>query len=72
MSGQGCKEIMWSEVKVKLHFFSAKHLDSRNRADLIESATPCHDVQIGGALEHTPPDCSLSDDCTMAPHTFMQ
>ena len=28
--------------------FSAKRWDRRNRADLIESATPCHDAQVVG------------------------
>ena len=42
-------------------FLSAKRWDRRNRADLIESATPCHDAQVVGALlglEPTPFDCS--------------
>ena len=29
--------------------FSAKHWYRRNRADLIESATPCHDAQLVGS-----------------------
>ena len=29
-------------------FFSAKRWDRRNRADLIDSATPCHDAQVVG------------------------
>ena len=29
-------------------FFSAKRWDRRNRADLIKSATPCHDAQLVG------------------------
>ena len=31
-------------------FFSTKRLDRRNRADLIESVTPCHGVQVVGSL----------------------
>ena len=46
-------------------FFSAKRWDHRNRADLIESATPCHDAQVGGGgvlgFEPTPPECFASN-----------
>ena len=28
--------------------FSTKRRDRRNRADLIESTTPCHDLQVAG------------------------
>ena len=37
--------------------FSAMRWNRRNRADLIESAAPCHDAQVVG-LEPTPSDCS--------------
>ena len=30
-------------------FFSAKRWDRRNRADLIESTTPCYDAQVVGS-----------------------
>ena len=36
--------------------FSDKRWDRRNKADLMESATPCHDALP--RLERTPPDCS--------------
>ena len=40
-------------------FSRVKRWDRRNRADLIESATPCHDAQVvGPGIEPTPPDCS--------------
>ena len=32
------------EGEGEVAFFSAKRWDRRNRADLIESATPCHDT----------------------------
>ena len=60
--------------------FSAKRWDRRNRADLIESATPLSCRLSGGVLpgiESTPPDCSgcnvwngigsKSEDYTTAP-----
>ena len=34
------------EGEGEVAFFSAKRWDRRNRADLIESATPCHQEQI--------------------------
>ena len=36
-------------------FFSAKHWDRSNRADLIESATPCHDAQVVGPYRDSNP-----------------
>ena len=36
-------------------FFSAKCWDRRNRADLIESATPCHDAQVVGLYRDSNP-----------------
>ena len=36
-------------------FFSAKRLDRRNRADLIESATPCHDSPMAGSYRVSNP-----------------
>ena len=36
------------EVKVKLRFSVPSTRDRRNRAELIESATPCHDAQVMG------------------------
>ena len=39
-------EVIGDEGEVA--FFSAKSWDRRNRADLIESMTPCHVVQVVG------------------------
>ena len=36
------------EGEGEVAFFSAKRWDRRNRADLIESATPCHHAQVVG------------------------
>ena len=59
-------------------FFSAKRWDRRNRADLIESATPCHDAQVVGPYRDSNPLrltilAAMSEDYTTAPqhlHTF--
>ena len=56
------------EVKV----FSAKHRDRRNRAGLIESATPCHDAQVVGSYRGSNPLhqtvlTSKSEDYTITP-----
>ena len=48
MSGNGGGE---GEVA----FFSAKYWDRRNRVDLIESATPCHDAQVIGPYRDSNP-----------------
>ena len=37
---------MKGEGEGEVAFFSAKRWGRRNRADLIESATPCHDAQV--------------------------
>ena len=37
------------EGEGEVTFFSAKRWDRRNRADLIESATPCHDAETHSA-----------------------
>ena len=52
--------------------FSAKRWDRRNRADLIESATPCHDAQVVGSYRGSNPLrltvlASKSEDYTTAP-----
>ena len=57
---------------MKLHFFSAKHWDRRNRADLIESATPCYDAQVVGLYRDSNPLlltilAAMSEDYTTAP-----
>ena len=53
-------------------FFSAKRWDRRNRADLIESATPCHDAQVVGLYRDSNPLrltilAAMSEDYTTAP-----
>ena len=35
--------------------FSAKRWDRRNRVDLIESTTPCHDAQLVGSYRGSNP-----------------
>ena len=59
-----------NEDEGEVAFFSVKRWDRRNRADLIESATPSHDAQVVGyipGIEPTPFDCSgckLTEDYT--------
>ena len=53
-------------------FFSAKRWDRRNRAGLIESATPCHDAQVAGLYRDSNPLrltvlAAMSEDYTTAP-----
>ena len=53
-------------------FFSAKHWDRRSRAELIESATPCHDAQVVGLYRDSNPLrltilAAMSEDYTTAP-----
>ena len=55
-------------------FFSAKRWDHRNIADLIESATPCHDAQVVGSYRVSNRLCQTaltanSKDYTTAPQT---
>ena len=52
--------------------FSAKRWNRRNRADLIESASPCDDAQLMGSYRGSSPLhlttlTSLSEDNTTAP-----
>ena len=52
-------------------FFSAKRWDRRNRVDLIESATPCHDAQVVGPYQDSNPLrltvlAAMSEDYTKA------
>ena len=63
-----CGELGEGEVA----FFSAKRWDRRNRADLIESATPCHDAQVAGLYWNSNPLhltvlAAMSEDYTTAP-----
>ena len=39
------------EVEGEAAFFSTKRWHRRNRADLIESTTPCHDAQVVGSYQ---------------------
>ena len=60
------------EGEGEVAFFSAKRLDRRNRADLIESATPCHDAQVVGPYRDSNPLlltilAAMSEDYTTAP-----
>ena len=60
------------EGEGEVAFFSAKRWDRRNRADLIESATPCHDALVVGPYRDSNPLCltvlvAMSEDYTTAP-----
>ena len=60
------------EGEGEVAFFSAKRWDRRNRADLIESATPCHDAQVEGPYRDSNPLrltilAAMSEDYTTAP-----
>ena len=60
------------EGEGEVAFFSAKRWDRRNRADLIESATPCHDAQVVGLYWGSNPLrltilAAMSEDYTTAP-----
>ena len=60
------------EGEGEVPFFSAKRWDSRNRADLIEYATPCRDAQVVGPCRDSNPLrltvlASMSEDDTTAP-----
>ena len=70
-----CQNIFAStkgEGEGEVAFFSAKHWDRRNRADLIESATPCHDALVVGPYRDSNPLrltvlAAMSGDYTTAP-----
>ena len=60
------------EGEGEVAFFSAKRWDRRNRADLIESTTPCHDAQVVGLYRDSNPLrltilAAMSEDYTTAP-----
>ena len=60
------------EGEGEVAFFSAKSWDHRNRADLIESVTPCHDAQVVGLYRDSDPLrltilAAVSQDYTTAP-----
>ena len=60
---------------MKLRYFSAKRGDRRNRADLMESATPSHDVKMVGSYRGVSKSnplrltvlAAMSEDYTTAP-----
>ena len=60
-----------NEGEGEVAFFSAKCWDRRNKADLIESATPCHDAQLVGPYRDSNPLrltvlAAMSEDYTTA------
>ena len=60
------------EGEGEVAFFSAKRWDRRNRADLIESATPCHDAKVVGPYRDSNPLrlivlAAMPEDYTTAP-----
>ena len=62
---------MEGEGEGEVAFFSAKRWDRRNRADLMESVTPCHDAQVAGLYRDSNPFhltvlASKSEDYTTA------
>ena len=64
------------EGEGEVAFFSAKRWDRRNRADLIESATPCHDAQVVGLYRDSNPLrltilAAMSEDYTTAPQHLL-
>ena len=66
------KSLGSGEGEGEVAFFSAKRWDRRNRADLIESATPCHDAQVMGLYRDSNPLrltvlAAMSEDYTTAP-----
>ena len=67
---------MNGEGEGEVAFFSAKRWDRRNRADLIESATPCHDAQVVGLYRDSNPLrltilAAMSEDYTTAPQHLL-
>ena len=65
------------EGEGEVAFFSAKRWDRRNRTDLIESATPCHDAQVVGPYWDSNPLrltvlAAMSEDYTTAPQHLQE
>ena len=59
-------------TECEVAFFSTERRDRRNRADLIESATPCHDAHVVGSYWvsnplHLTVLAAMSVDYTPAP-----
>ena len=72
MISKDCQNDGTNEGEGEVAFFSAKRWDRRNRADLIESATPCHDAQVMGLYRDSNPLrltvlAAMSEDYTTAP-----
>ena len=69
----GIVDMVWVLIgEGEVAFFSAKRWDRRNRADLIESATPCHDALVVGSYRDSNPLhltvlAAMSEDYTTAP-----
>ena len=66
----------FGEGEGEVAFFSAKRWDRRNRVDLIESATPCHDAQVVGPYRDSNPLrltvlAAMSEDYTTAPQHLL-
>ena len=66
------QKYIYTEGEGEVAFFSAKRWDRRNRADLIKSATPCHDAQVVGPYQDSNPLrltilAAMSEDYTTAP-----
>ena len=64
--------MLHGEGEGEVAFFSAKRCDRRNRADLIESATPCHDARVVGLCRDSNPLrltilAAMSEDYTTVP-----
>ena len=65
------------EGEGEVALFSAKRWDRRNRANLIESATPCHDAQVAGLYWNSTPLrltalAAMPEDYTTSPRTAPQ
>ena len=66
-----------SEGEGEVAFFSAKRWDRRNRADLIDSVTLCHDARVVGPYRDSIPLrltvlAAMSEDYTTAPQPFLK
>ena len=75
-ANQGRTWVSFDFGEVEVAVFSAKRWDRRNRADLIESATPFHDVQVMGSYRGSNPLrltvlASKSEDYTTAPQHLL-
>ena len=75
-----CSNREWAQDKCEgegeVAFFSAKRWDRRNRADLIESAIPCHDAHVVGSYRDSNPLrltvlAAMSEDYTTAPQHLL-